>query len=216
MIVLGDPNQDQVRIFQQGLLNTLSMLARQQLQNEYLQNQHNLQLKKQKKLLDYQQQLKDQERNKIINKLYGYSTPTIEELQPQILPNNPIDIQAQKFINPDYQQPAGLIEKFKSMLPQYEVGQTRIKGQFSDQFVNTGIPTAKDFTVASIYGVSLPKVEKPKVKFFTKIDTGDKVVPVIVWDNGKIEFNKEFYKNLSPKEKEEFKQRKSSLVLEVF
>jgi len=54
MIILGDPNQEQAQMFQQGLLNTLGMLAQQQLRNEYLQKQYDMQLKKQKELLDYQ------------------------------------------------------------------------------------------------------------------------------------------------------------------
>ena len=187
MIVLGDPNQEQAQMFQRGLLNSLGMLAQQQLRNEYLQKQYEMQLKKQKELLDYKQRLEQEALNKKINDLYGYDTPTIQLTEPQVVPNNPIDIQAQNFLsgkpmqdsitsavsnflNPQaQQQPLGLTQKFMSMLPKVEVGQKHIRGLLSDSFVNKGIPTAKDYVIAQAYGVNLPKVEKKSKKFEAKV-----------------------------------------------
>ena len=229
MIVLGDPNQEQAQMFQQGLLNSLGMLAQQQLQNEYLQKQYEMQLKKQKELLDYKQQLEQEALNKKINDLYGYNTPTINLTEPQVVPNNPIDIQAQNFLsgkpmqdsitsavsnflNPQaQQQPLGLTQKFMSMLPKVEVGQKHIRGLLSDSFVNKGIPTAKDYVIAQAYGVNLPKVEKkmPKIVKADFIDLGDRKVGVAVVQNpdGTIgwKYDKEMVKKLSPKEREYFR-----------
>ncbi|EDP74382.1 hypothetical protein [Hydrogenivirga sp. 128-5-R1-1] len=179
-----------------------------------LQHQQELEDRKQaiqakKELLNYQQQLDQQERNKIVNDLYGYDTPTINLTEPQVVPNNPIDIQAQKMINPDYQQPLGLTQKFMSMMPKVELGQEHVKGLFSDSFINKGIPTAKDYVVAQAYGVNLPKVEKPKVVKTDFIDLGDRKVAVAVIQNpdGSVnwEYDKEMVKGMSPKEREYFR-----------
>ncbi len=159
MIILGDPNVEQAQMFQQGLLNTLGMLAQQQLQNEYLQKQYDFR----KKMLDYKHQLADQERNKIINDLLGYQTSTIELKPPNPISNNPIENAVKGFLNPSYQAPITLKDKINSVLPKPEIAQKQIKGLLSDGALK-GMPTVKDYLVAQAYGFNLPKVEKPKKK----------------------------------------------------
>ncbi len=142
----------------------------------------NKKLQQQKELLAYKQQLDEQDRNKRLNTLFGYTTPTIELTQPNPMLDNPVDLAAQQFLsgnmqdnftssissflNPQAQpQPTGLIQKFKSLLPSVEVGQKQVGGLFSDSFINKGIPTAKDYVIAQAYGFNLPKVEKKTNKF---------------------------------------------------
>lgn len=60
-----------------------------------------------------------------------------------------------------------------------------------------------------------PKPEKPKLKYINTLDVGDKKILVGVYDNGEMVVPAEFYKQLSPKEREELKLRKKELGIKV-
>ena len=115
----------------------------------------------------------------------------------------------------------------------------------SRQYLETGIPTVKDHLVARVYGLgALPQVQlpqpkffklddeivavtpggarpvykkssKPRVKSFKAIDVGDRVIPLVVMDNGEVIFPGELYKKLSPKDREMIRLRKKELGFKI-
>ena len=62
-------------------------------------------------------------------------------------------------------------------------------------------PTLAKQIQASLYGFKLPKSAKNRVKYFTKIDVGDKVIPMLIFEDGTVKMGSEFVKKLSPTDK---------------
>jgi len=102
---------------------------------------------------------------------------------------------------------AYMLEKTKKLANlQNELQQQRIKQKeqkllniFADDIKKN--PDLAKQIKASVRGFSIPQ---PKVRFFSKIDVGDKVVPLLIFDDGSVKAAGNFVKKLSPKEKVEF------------
>ncbi|WP_297452600.1 hypothetical protein [Persephonella sp.] len=222
MIILGDPRAEQIRLFQTGLLNSLGLLASQQLKSDLLRQQYENQINRAKELAKFKLDLENEQRKKLVRELLGQQQAEVINLDQTLNPGN-IQQDINTAFNNARQQgllfgaPGGsLIDRAMQNLPQLNLPKPRIKTQYKggvlSEYANKD-PFIASSIKAQIYGINLPKVEKPKPKVIKTdfVDLGDKKVAVAVIQNpdGTIKwtYDKEMVKGMSPKERTNFRIR---------
>ena len=215
----------------QGLNAGLNFGVRDYFANKQFQNQlkrldklYDLQTQKAKELAKYKYDLENEQRKRLVRELLGQQQAQVENLNQSF---DVGDIRQDILTGIDRAKQQGfdlfgaegglLNQAVKNMpqlnLPKPEV-KTKYKGGVLSEYANKD-PFIASSIKAQVYGINLPKPKTPKLKTTMKIDIGDKVAVLGIMDDGSIKFNKEFYKSLSPKEKEEFKLKLRELKEKV-
>ena len=178
--------------------------------------------------------LQEKQRQELLQKLFGTpgvengismhtKTPTVEE---ELAQNVSLLGQGKGLLQQFAQQYSLLKDKAPDVLSpekytlelDYEPPKGK-PGLLSRQYLETGIPTIRDQIIAKVYGLGqLPQREPPKppkVKGYDIIDTGEALIPLIVMDNGETIFPAQFYKKLSPKDRELIRLKQKEIGFKV-